>query len=102
ETRTLDLPVGGMTCGSCAARVQYRLAKQPGVEDAEVNYATGKARVSLTGHADLEQLADEVDKLGFTLTPPASQPGDGGNVGYEDADTSDRMWRIRMIVTLPL
>ena len=43
--RTIDVEVDGMTCGSCAARVQRVLGKQAGVADAEVNFATGKARV---------------------------------------------------------
>ncbi|MEP6298643.1 MAG: heavy metal-associated domain-containing protein, partial [Ilumatobacter sp.] len=34
DVRTLDLDVEGMTCGSCAARVQKTLAKQAGVADA--------------------------------------------------------------------
>lgn len=39
--RELDLPVEGMTCGSCSARVQRALQKQPGVLDAQVDFATG-------------------------------------------------------------
>jgi copper chaperone CopZ len=44
---TREFAVGGMTCGSCAARVQRTLGKHPGVEHAEVNFATGTARVAL-------------------------------------------------------
>src|SRR5262245_13791990 len=43
---TVELMVGGMTCASCAARVQRRLNKLPGV-DAAVNYATERATVRL-------------------------------------------------------
>ncbi|MDT3438644.1 MULTISPECIES: cation-translocating P-type ATPase [unclassified Pseudofrankia] len=46
---TVELMVGGMTCASCAARVQRRLNKLPGV-DAAVNYATERATVRLVGH----------------------------------------------------
>jgi len=42
---TLDFTVRGMTCGSCANRVQRTLGKQPGVAVAEVNFATATARV---------------------------------------------------------
>ena len=44
----LDFAVEGMTCASCATRVQRILSRQPGVESADVNYATSGARVVLT------------------------------------------------------
>jgi len=43
----ITLPVEGMTCGACATTVQKRLLQAPGVHDAVVNYATGKATVSI-------------------------------------------------------
>ena len=46
-TRTAELEVSGMTCGSCAARVKRALERQEGVGDAVVNYATGRATVEL-------------------------------------------------------
>jgi cation-transporting ATPase V len=69
--QTLDLDVDGMTCGSCAARVQKILAKQPGVSNAEVNFATGRARLSIDDTADLVALQTAVDKAGYTLHGPA-------------------------------
>ncbi len=44
---TIELDVSGMSCGSCAARVQRTLDGQPGVSEALVNYATGRATVHL-------------------------------------------------------
>jgi Cu+-exporting ATPase len=41
------LPIEGMTCGACAVTVQDRLAREPGVTEANVNYATGRATVTL-------------------------------------------------------
>ncbi len=41
------LPIEGMTCGACAVTVQDRLAREPGVVEANVNYATGRATVTL-------------------------------------------------------
>ena len=49
NTGRLDFEVQGMTCGSCAVRVQRVLGRQPGVASAEVNFATGKAQVAPTG-----------------------------------------------------
>ncbi len=69
--RTLDLDVDGMTCGSCAARIKKTLAKQPGVTNAEVNYATGRARLSVDDTADLVALQTAVEKAGYTLNAPA-------------------------------
>ncbi len=43
--QTLDLPVGGMTCASCVARVERALKQVPGVQDATVNLATESARI---------------------------------------------------------
>ena len=60
-----------MTCGSCAARIQKTLAKQPGVSNAEVNFATGRVRLSLDGTADLVGLQTAVEKAGYTLHGPA-------------------------------
>ena len=69
--QTLDLDVDGMTCGSCAARIQKALAKQPGVSNAEVNFATGRARLSIDDTADLIAIQAAVEKAGYTLHGPA-------------------------------
>ncbi|MGH3451092.1 MAG: cation transporter, partial [Haloechinothrix sp.] len=52
RARSLDFEVDGMTCGSCAARIEKTLAKHSGVTGAEVNFATGKARVQVTPDVD--------------------------------------------------
>jgi copper-transporting P-type ATPase V len=78
QLRHLDLDVEGMTCGSCSARVQRTLLQQPGVRDAEVNYATGRARVAVDGDVDLPGVRDAVVKLGYQLElpEPASTTGE--------------------------
>ncbi|MFT6763387.1 MAG: copper chaperone CopZ, partial [Candidatus Aldehydirespiratoraceae bacterium] len=68
--QTVDLDVDGMTCGSCAARIQKVLQRQPGVAEAEVNYATGRARLSIDETADLAALQAAVEKAGYTLHAP--------------------------------
>ncbi|HEX2026737.1 MAG TPA: heavy metal translocating P-type ATPase [Nitriliruptorales bacterium] len=67
RSRSLDFDVEGMTCGSCAARVQKTLSRQPGVVDAEVNFATGRARVEVEPEVDEATLAEAVDRLGYRL-----------------------------------
>ncbi|MGQ0481976.1 MAG: heavy metal translocating P-type ATPase [Pseudonocardia sp.] len=88
---TLDFVVRGMTCGSCANRVQRTLGKQPGVASAEVNFATSAARVVLVGAsgqqpADPEALRAAVDKAGYQLESPGGRPGGGAG---ERAATQD-------------
>jgi copper-transporting P-type ATPase V len=69
----MELDISGMTCGSCAARVQRALARQPGVSEALVNYATGRATVELDpGALDVRQLAAVVEGAGYGATPAAS------------------------------
>jgi len=62
----ITLPVEGMTCGACAATVQKRLEQAPGVMDAAVNYATGKATVTLDdARAKVADLVRAVREVGY-------------------------------------
>jgi copper-transporting P-type ATPase V len=74
----LDLAVEGMTCGSCSARVQRTLEKQPGVLDAEVNLATGFARIRVDDAVDLSELQAAVAKAGYELEVPAEPEPEPG------------------------
>jgi copper-transporting P-type ATPase V len=69
----VDLTVEGMTCGSCSARVQRTLEKQEGIERADVNFATGRARVYAADALDLDEISRAIDKLGYHLVPPQEQ-----------------------------
>lgn len=84
---TFDLPVEGMTCGSCAARIQRTLAKQPGVTDAEVNFGTGLARLHLDDTAELDQLREAVERAGYTLHVPEPAPSTSQSVLQIDGMT---------------
>lgn len=70
-TQTTDnevvFEVDGMTCASCAVRVERVLSKQDTVDDAVVNFAGGEARVRLTPQADIAQLMAAVQKIGYDL-----------------------------------
>jgi copper-transporting P-type ATPase V len=96
----LDFAVDGMTCASCATRLQTILSRQPGVESADVNYATSGARVVLAEQpADADALRAVVEQIGYRLTPlQAGAPVDGG--GEEAA--AERAWLHRVIVGWPL
>ncbi|MGI8659976.1 MAG: heavy metal translocating P-type ATPase, partial [Thermoleophilaceae bacterium] len=72
----LELPVEGMTCASCANRIERRLNKLDGVT-ATVNYATEKAAVEFeAGTVSTDDLIGAVEAAGYRATPPGS-PGDG-------------------------
>ncbi|WP_353988727.1 heavy metal translocating P-type ATPase [Ruicaihuangia caeni] len=64
----LELAVGGMTCSSCAARVEKKLNRMPGVT-ATVNYATEKATLEVADDVTLQQLIDTVVATGYTAEP---------------------------------
>ena len=66
---TFELEIGGMTCASCAARIEKKLGGLDGV-DAAVNYATEKARVTAPAGFDPQLLVAEVEKTGYTATLP--------------------------------
>lgn len=63
----LDLPIGGMSCASCVARVQAGLSKLDGVEDAKVNLASEKATIQYDPlKVSPSELVEAVEKLGYT------------------------------------
>src|SRR5690606_4445288 len=61
---TLDIPISGMTCASCAGRVERALNKLAGVRHAEVNLASERARVE-TDDATLDDLIAAVERAGY-------------------------------------
>jgi copper-transporting P-type ATPase V len=93
---TIDFRVEGMTCGSCAARVQRVLAKTEGVADAEVNLATGRAHLTLQRPLPTADLQARVARIGYGLTPLAETPG-----GDDPEERARRSWRRRVILVAP-
>jgi Cu+-exporting ATPase len=69
----IELAIGGMTCASCANRVERKLNKLDGVT-ASVNYATEKARVQAPGGVDPAALIAQVEAAGYTATLPSDAP----------------------------
>jgi len=92
----IELAVGGMTCASCAARVERTLNRLDGVE-ASVNYATGKATVR-TAAAPLDALVAAVERLGYEAEPVEADPG-GGSAG-SGVDRQITSLRRRLAVAL--
>ncbi|GAA2799805.1 heavy metal translocating P-type ATPase [Streptomyces showdoensis] len=73
---TTELTIGGMTCASCAARVEKKLNRMDGVT-ATVNYATEKARVEHPAEVTVDELIATVVRTGYTAEeplPPEPEP----------------------------
>jgi len=67
--QAIDLEIGGMTCASCAARIEKKLNRMPGVE-ASVNYATEKAHIVLPEGTDAAAAIATVEATGYTARLP--------------------------------
>ncbi|WP_432064036.1 heavy metal translocating P-type ATPase [Streptomyces sp. C10-9-1] len=85
----VELTIGGMTCASCAARVERKLNRMEGVE-ATVNYATEKARIAFAPDVVVADLIATVEATGYTAEEPApaapGAPGADGGGRPEDED----------------
>ncbi|MQY05209.1 heavy metal translocating P-type ATPase [Actinomadura macrotermitis] len=98
----IELAIGGMTCASCAARIEKRLNKIEGVT-ASVNYATEKAKVEFAaGTVTPEELIASVEKAGYTAElPPPPKPAGAEPEAAGPADEL-RPLRQRLITSLVL
>ncbi|MEV5436074.1 heavy metal translocating P-type ATPase [Streptomyces sp. NPDC052682] len=72
RAREVELLIGGMTCASCAARVEKKLNRMDGVT-ATVNYATEKARVTYPEGVEVADLIATVVKTGYTAEEPVRE-----------------------------
>jgi Cu+-exporting ATPase len=71
--QTVELLIGGMTCASCAARVEKKLNRMPGVT-ASVNYATEKALVTLPAGVVVSDAIATVEGTGYSARVPDPEP----------------------------
>ncbi|MDT0182238.1 heavy metal translocating P-type ATPase [Microbacterium sp. ARD31] len=90
----VELDISGMTCASCATRIERKLNKLPGVE-ASVNYATEKARVRAEG-VETAQLIATVEAAGYAATVPAPEPE------TTEADDETKPLRNRLLISAAL
>ncbi|MEU2667891.1 heavy metal translocating P-type ATPase [Streptomyces sp. NPDC007164] len=99
----VELAIGGMTCASCAARIEKKLNRMDGVE-ATVNYATEKAKVSYRGEdISVQDLIATVEKTGYTAHEPAplARTAEGGAPEAAEADEL-RPLRQRLLTAVAL
>ena len=93
----IELLIGGMTCASCAARVEKKLNRMDGVS-ATVNYATEKAKVRYPDGVTTADLIATVEKTGYTAALPAPPRTDDAG----PADDPVRSLRTRLLVSTAL
>ncbi|TDC46701.1 copper-translocating P-type ATPase [Jiangella ureilytica] len=95
---SVDLEIGGMTCASCANRVERKLNKLDGVT-ATVNYATEKARVSYGDGVGTAQLIEAVEAAGYTARVPQPTPSPAADTAPEPQADAVRTLRDRLILS---
>jgi Cu+-exporting ATPase len=67
-TATLELPIGGMTCAACVTRNERALRARDGVTQADVNYATERARITYDpARLSIADLVETVRKTGYEV-----------------------------------
>lgn len=92
---TLTLDVGGMTCASCAARIEKRLNRIDGVH-ATVNFATEQARVDFPDTVSPDDLVAAVESTGYSARLPSPEPA-----AAPERDESTE-WRQRLLISAAL
>ncbi|MDQ3787102.1 MAG: heavy metal translocating P-type ATPase, partial [Actinomycetota bacterium] len=98
RTREIELAISGMTCASCANRIERKLNKLDGVT-ATVNYATEKAKVVFPDEVDPSTLVEQVEAAGYSAALP--QPPRQEHVEESDEDPT-RPLRQRLIGSVVL
>ncbi|MDD9382744.1 heavy metal translocating P-type ATPase [Streptomyces sp. ZAF1911] len=103
-TAEVELTIGGMTCASCAARIEKKLNRMDGVT-ASVNYATEKAKVSYGADVQVADLIATVVKTGYTAEeppPPEPEQVEAAQAPDEARDPELAALRQRLLVSVAL
>ncbi|MFF1816996.1 heavy metal translocating P-type ATPase [Kribbella sp. NPDC058245] len=96
-SESVELVIGGMTCASCAMRVEKKLNRMDGVT-ATVNYATEKAKVTYDDGVTTDDLVATVEKTGYTAALPTPTVASGNEIEVDEL----RPLRERLIVSAVL
>ncbi|MEV7883463.1 heavy metal translocating P-type ATPase [Streptomyces sp. NPDC002817] len=86
----VELAIGGMTCASCAARIEKKLNRMAGVT-ATVNYATEKAKIGYSGEVTVRDLIATVEKTGYTAQEPVPEEPSSEPVDHELRSLRERL-----------
>jgi Cu+-exporting ATPase len=94
----IQLDIGGMTCASCAARIERRLNRLDGVS-ASVNYATEKAKIAFDSSVMPADLIAQIEATGYTARIPDTPGAAGGDERAADAADPTRALLARLLIT---
>ncbi|MFD7699473.1 heavy metal translocating P-type ATPase [Streptomyces caelestis] len=94
----VELLIGGMTCASCAARVEKKLNRMDGVT-ATVNYATERARITYPPGTEVADLISTVVRTGYTAEEPAPPRDESDGTSAAEADPESAALRRRLAVS---
>lgn len=97
----VQLDIGGMTCASCATRVERKLNRMPGVT-ASVNYATEKAAVHVPEGTTAKDLIAAVEATGYTAELPAPSNVTADEAHHQTSQDETSLLRRRVIVSAAL
>ncbi|MFF2555810.1 heavy metal translocating P-type ATPase [Nocardia sp. NPDC058058] len=101
QERSIELEIGGMTCASCASRIEKKLNRIDGVT-ATVNYATEKAKVSFPESVTADELIAKVVDTGYTAAVHHTEPVKPADAEGDSAPGATQLLRHRLLVTLAL
>ncbi len=105
QTQQAELAIKGMTCASCVGRVEQQISTFPGIISAEVNLATGKARIQHTG-ADFAALTALLGENGYPAErvddAPATQQADPSGQFTETGEGLKKSLRVAFALAIPL
>src|SRR5690349_19385990 len=93
-TNQIELAIGGMTCASCAARIEKKLNRMDGVT-ASVNYATEKATATVRGDVTADDLIATVEQTGYRASLSAPPPADAQD------PLRTRLW-VSVVLSIPV
>ena len=97
----VELAITGMTCASCANRIERKLNKLDGVT-ATVNYATEKAKVSHPDSVSTDDLLRTVEQAGYAATLPAPPGAEAAASGVEERDPLRDRLVISAVLSVPV
>ena len=101
---TISFDVKGMTCASCAARIERVLSKQNGVQEATVNFAGHEARTTLSPGVDVADLQAAIEKIGYTINPlvPSKKRESIVERYSQEAQSQRRLLLLSVLFSIPL
>lgn len=101
EASSVDVDIVGMTCTTCAQRIERKLNKLPGVE-ASVNYATESAHITFTDPVAVQDLLNTIEAAGYQPIPPTEPATEAEEAGEREVHDLRRRFVISATLAVPV